>query len=67
MTGYANNIQTGSRTDADLVKGDTLLDVFKGTVGSNREAPAAGAASNPNQAALAKLAAAKAAATKATT
>lgn len=67
MTGYANNIQTGSRTDADLVKGDTLLDIFKGSVGTNKVATPVPAGAASNQAALAKLALAKAAATKATT
>lgn len=69
MTGYANNIQTGSRTDVDTTKGDTLLDLFSNTAGARgaeQESPAATQA-NPNQAALARLAATKAAATKATT
>jgi hypothetical protein len=73
MTGYANNIQTGSRTDVDTVKGDTLVDLFSNTAGARttetgaKATPATSSSANPNQVALAKLAAAKLAATKATT
>jgi hypothetical protein len=73
MTGYANNIQTGSRTDVDTTKGDTLLDLFSNTAGARNEQSQASPVAtqvNPNQAALARLAATKAAVatnTKATT
>jgi hypothetical protein len=69
MTGYANSVITGSRTDVDTTKGHTLLDLFSNVVGARNEQAQASPATqtNPNQAALARLAATKAAATKATT
>jgi hypothetical protein len=70
MTGYANNIQTGSRTDVDTTKGATLLDLFSNTVSTKSieqaqvsSATTQVATTNPTQAALARLAATKAKAT----